>query len=123
MTYQIGKHFDFAASHTLDNLPDGHPCRRLHGHNYTVEIILAGPLDKVGMVLDYRALAPFKAFIDDTLDHRHLNDIAYFAKGSVSPTAEALAHYLYLKADGLLGFVVKAVRVSETGKTWAEYGR
>lgn len=122
MPYTIAKRFDFSASHILDGLPDGHQCGRLHGHNYSVEVELSavslppGP----GFVHDYGALAPIKRYIDDTLDHRHLNDVV-----NPNPTAEHLAHHLWHVASSLLdlppGVTVSAVRVHETPKTVAEY--
>ena len=115
--YRIAKCFDFAASHSLD-LPGGHPCSRLHGHNYSVEIILhAEELDGQGMVLDYGALSPFREVVNG-LDHQHLNDVL-----SIEPTAENIARWLFEQAAELWGSLVLAVRVSETGKTWAEYAR
>jgi len=115
--YLIAKRFDFSASHQLD-LGEGHPCARIHGHNYTVEIILgAEDLDDKGMVLDYGKLAPFKEVVNG-LDHRHLNDVL-----PVEPTAENIAHWLYSQAIELWPNLVFAIRVSETGKTWAEYAR
>jgi 6-pyruvoyltetrahydropterin/6-carboxytetrahydropterin synthase len=114
--YTISKEFHFSASHTLDTLAEGHPCKRLHGHNYVVELILqAKTLDEHGFVVDYTALKPFKQMIDDELDHRHLNDILPYAT-----SAENIARYLYEWAKPHWNQVV-AVRVSETPKTWAEY--
>ena len=114
--YTITKQFSFSASHVLDHLPDGHPCARLHGHNYTVELVLEGlELNESGFVRDYRDLDPFKTFVDEKLDHRHLNDVV---DGPTS--AENLARFLYEFARNLWPEVA-AVRVSETPKTWAEY--
>ncbi len=114
--YTITKQFSFSASHVLNHLPDGHPCARLHGHNYAVELVLEGlELNESGFVRDYRDLAPFKTFVDEKLDHRHLNDVV---DGPTS--AENLARFLYEFAHGLWPEVA-AVRVSETPKTWAEY--
>jgi 6-pyruvoyltetrahydropterin/6-carboxytetrahydropterin synthase len=91
-------------------------CARLHGHNYLVEIVLASAeLNEYGFVRDYGELKPFKNFIDDKLDHRHLNDIM---PGITS--AENVARWLFEFASGIWPEVV-AVRVSETPKTWAEY--
>ena len=39
--YTIAKQFSFSASHVIDGVPEDHPCGRLHGHNYTVEVQLA----------------------------------------------------------------------------------
>lgn len=114
--YRIKKRFSFSASHIIEGLPEGHKCSRLHGHNYEVELVLQSEeLDEVGFVVDYGDLNPFKRFIDETLDHRHLNDI-------LSPTsAEAIAAFLYKKAKEMWPQTC-LVRVSETPRTWAEYG-
>jgi 6-pyruvoyltetrahydropterin/6-carboxytetrahydropterin synthase len=117
MGYTISKTFGFAASHQLRRLPEGHPCGRLHGHNYTVTVELAGDgLDEAGMLFDYRALQPFKAWLDEYLDHRHLND--YLA----DPTAERLAAALHQAArERLPGAPISRVGVQETPGTWAWY--
>lgn len=114
--YTISKQFHFSASHQLTGLPPDHQCARLHGHNYVVELVLqAEALDEHGFVVDYLALRPFKEYLDETLDHRHLNDIFSF-----SPTAENLARHLYTWARSRWPQVT-AVRLSETPRTWAEY--
>ncbi len=114
--YKISKQFAFSASHILGGLPQEHPCSRLHGHNYVITVHLhAEELNEIGFVKDYRALDGIKKYIDDTLDHRHLNDIFSF-----NPTAENIARYLYdvFKADIP---ELYAVEVSETPKTTAIY--
>ena len=114
--YLIRKEFHFSASHQLDGLPDGHPCGRLHGHNYRVELVLAAEeLDATGFVVDYGDLRPFQRLIDDELDHRHLNDVL-----PCQTSAENIARYLFSRARKHWPQVL-AVRVSETPKTWAEY--
>lgn len=115
--YRITKEFHFSASHQLCHLPDDHPCARLHGHNYIVEVELsAEALDNDGFVMDYRALAPLKRYIDDELDHRHLNDVF----GHDMVTSERLARDIFDWCRKRWA-QVSAVRVSETPKTWAEY--
>jgi 6-pyruvoyltetrahydropterin/6-carboxytetrahydropterin synthase len=114
--YQISKQFHFSASHILHALPEGHPCSRLHGHNYIVELVLeSDTLDERGFVVDYGDLSPFGHMLDEELDHRHLNDVFPF-----NPTAENIACSLFEWAKAHWPQVV-AVRVSETPKTWAEY--
>ncbi|BCG64749.1 MAG: 6-pyruvoyltetrahydropterin/6-carboxytetrahydropterin synthase [Methyloprofundus sp.] len=114
--YTISKQFNFSASHVLEGLPDSHPCSRLHGHNYVVELTLAAKeLNATGFVVDYNELAAFKNIIDEILDHRHLNDVL-----TGSTTAEAIAKYLYDQAKSLWQEVV-SVSVSETPKTNAIY--
>ncbi|KJE34549.1 6-pyruvoyl tetrahydrobiopterin synthase [Thalassospira sp. HJ] len=115
--FTITKQFAFSASHQLSGLEDDHPCARLHGHNYIVEVELKGAsLDARGFVRDYRELGPLKRLIDDEFDHRHLNDVL----GHDHPTAEQLALFFYDWAHDRWP-EVSAVRVSETPKAWAEY--
>lgn len=115
--YRITKEFHFSASHQLFGLPEGHQCGRLHGHNYIVVVELASEdLDAHGFVRDYHELAPLKRYIDDELDHRHLNDVL----GDDCVTSERLAKHFY---DWCVARwpETTAVKVSETPKTWAEY--
>lgn len=118
VTAAISKEFTFSSSHQLYGLPEDHPCSRLHGHNYVVRLELQGTTDRTGFVMDYRALSPFKDFLDETMDHRHLNDVVKF-----NPTAEHLAKHLanYASATLHLPETVTLVKVSisETPKTWA----
>ncbi|WP_020590749.1 6-pyruvoyl trahydropterin synthase family protein [Kiloniella laminariae] len=115
--YRISKQFAFSASHQLFGVPEGHPCSRLHGHNYIVEIELSGAtLNQAGFVRDYLELGALKSYIDDELDHRHLNEVL----GDDLVTAERLAKHLFDWAFSRWPEVT-AMRVSETPKTWAEY--
>lgn len=121
MTFTIAKRFSFSASHALTLVPEGHKCRRTHGHNYEVEVICgADELDHREMVVDYFDLDPVKRFIDTRVDHQHLNDVM-----PGETTAERLAWWLYESLKGELPAEVAArivaVRVHETPKTWAEY--
>ncbi len=115
--YRISKQFHFSASHQLKGLTEDHPCARLHGHNYIVEVELAAEvLNAQGFVRDYRELADLKLYIDEKLDHRHLNDVL----GDDQVTAEHLARHFYDWCKARFS-ETSAVRVSETPKTWAEY--
>jgi 6-pyruvoyltetrahydropterin/6-carboxytetrahydropterin synthase len=119
--YRIGKRFRFEAAHCLSGLPEGHKCRRVHGHGYGVEIILtADQLAPPGFVTDFSDLAPVKRYLDEHLDHQVLNDVL-----PVEPTSENLARFL---AEWFIEHVeptipgrLLAVRVSETESSWSEY--
>lgn len=114
--YKISKQFAFSASHILEGLPQDHPCSRLHGHNYVVTVHLkSDKLNEIGFIKDYRELDSVKKYIDDTLDHRHLNDIFPF-----NPTAENIAKYLFETFSKDIRELY-AVEVSETPKTTAIY--
>ena len=115
--YRIYKEFSFSASHQLIGLAASHPCARLHGHNYCVRVELsAKQLNEHGMVCDYRELDRFKTYLDDEVDHRHLNEVF----GDSATTAEQLAHIFYSWCVQRWP-QVSAVSVSETPKSMAEY--
>ena len=114
--YTVSKRFEFAASHIIEGVAESHPCARLHGHNWTVSLHLAADdVDERGFVVDFLDLAPFRDYIDGSLDHRHLNDVL-----SCSPTSENLARHLYEVARQWWPEVV-ACTVSETSKVAAVY--
>jgi 6-pyruvoyltetrahydropterin/6-carboxytetrahydropterin synthase len=113
--WTISKQFSFSSSHYLSQLPDTHPCSRLHGHNYTATFFFcSATLTKEGFVIDYRELSPIKTFIKEELDHRHLNDIL------LVPTVENISLFLYEKFKTLYP-QLHAVEVQETPKTCCRY--
>lgn len=114
--YTISKTFHFSASHHLEGLPDTHPCTRSHGHNYVVKVELTDTrLNEVGFVIDYRKLDSIKQLIDETLDHRNLNDVL-----TCNPTAENIAKELF-KTFRMRYPQLTAIEVSETDKTNCRY--
>lgn len=125
--YTITKEFRFEASHTLETLPEGHKCRRLHGHSYRVIVALeAQVLDDHGFVVDFAILDDFKRWIDSELDHRHLNSLSYFKGGWTS--AEFIAEYCYDTLAQMLSYSAPHVdlvwcQVWETAKASATYRR
>ena len=42
---ELRKTFQFEAAHLLPHLPKKHKCRRLHGHSFQAEIVIAGDCD------------------------------------------------------------------------------
>lgn len=124
MTWRVSKLFRFSAAHQILTLPESHPCRRLHGHNYEVEVVCAADrLDEHGFVVDYAEVhAAVWPWIRDNIDHRHLND----ALSCGGTSAETLAEVIHGVAAERLAArgnscTVECVRVAETPGTWAEY--
>jgi len=110
MSMRIYKAFQIEAAHLLPNLPEGHKCRRLHGHSFTVEIHVQDKVDEaLGWVMDFADIG--KAFqpIYDMLDHHYLNDIP----GLENPTSENLARWIWQRLQPELG-TLSAVHVKET---------
>lgn len=109
----IGRQYHFSASHVLGGLPEGHPCTRLHGHNYDVEIVAEGLLDSRLMVIEFADLDLSMNKVIAELDHYHLNEVM------PQPTAEAIAAWILDRTPA----VVCRVRVWETPRCWAEATR
>jgi len=115
--WTISKEFSFSASHSLDGLPSEHPCSKLHGHNYVVRCFFKNAVtNNIGFVIDYRNLEKIKDYINNELDHKHLNDVFDF-----NPTAENIAKYLFEKIKALGYWQLNAIEVSETPKTNCRY--
>lgn len=114
--YKISKQFAFSASHVLNMLDKNHPCARMHGHNYLITVHLQSEtLDEYGFVKDYKSLSIVKKFIDETLDHRHLNDVI-----PGHPTSENIARFIFKRFKPELPELY-AVEVSETPQTSCVY--
>lgn len=114
--YKVHKEFEFCASHNLEGLEQGHPCMRVHGHNYKVIVELESEtLNEDGFVCDYRKLEPIKRMLDNAFDHKHLNDFLPF-----QPSAENIAKHIYDLCKPQFPQLV-AVTVKETDKTAATY--
>jgi 6-pyruvoyltetrahydropterin/6-carboxytetrahydropterin synthase len=114
---EIFKEMTFEAAHLLPNLPDGHKCRRLHGHSFVVQIHVSGDLvPQLGWVLDFADMK--KAFqpMYDQLDHHYLNEIP----GLENPTSENLARWIWKGLKPNLPQLTK-VLVKETCSTGCIY--
>lgn len=117
MHVKLSKTFAFEAAHLLPTFPEGHKCRRLHGHSFRVDVIVAGKVDEqLGYLVDYgeikRAFAPLR----DALDHRYLNDI----EGLENPTSEVLARWIWRRLRPALPLLAGVV-VHETCTSRCEY--
>ena len=117
MTMELYKEFTFEAAHLLPNVPEGHKCRRLHGHSFRFGVIVEGEVpEEKGYLIDYGDIKRAAEPIVRRLDHYYLNEI----EGLENPTAENIAAWIWhrLRPD-LPGLAL--VRVAETPMSWAEY--
>lgn len=88
----LHKQFRFESAHLLPNVPEGHKCRRLHGHSYRVTIWVRGDVgDESGWVMDFAELSAAFAPLHEQLDHRYLNEV----DGLENPTSERLAIWIW----------------------------
>ena len=117
MEVSLTKSFRFEAAHWLPTFPESHKCRRMHGHSFYVDVMVAGEVDpQKGYLMDFGQI---KAAIDpvrDQLDHRLLNEI----EGLENPTAEMLAKWVYDRLKPTLELLTR-ITVRETCTSAAEY--
>ena len=117
MHVSLSKTIHFEAAHWLPTFPEGHKCRRMHGHSFVVEVIVEGEVDEAtGYLIDFGEVKAACQPIEDQLDHRLLNEI----EGLENPTAEMLARWIYDRVKPTLPLLSR-VRVRETCTTAVEY--
>jgi 6-pyruvoyltetrahydropterin/6-carboxytetrahydropterin synthase len=132
MAILLGRRESFSAAHQLfdpDLTEDENrrlfgKCTNLHGHNYVVEVVVAGEIDAAsGYVFDLKALADvISSQIIRDVDHSNLNTEVPWLKGRI-PTAENLAQAFWERLEPELPErMLRSVRVWETDKNWAEVG-
>jgi 6-pyruvoyltetrahydropterin/6-carboxytetrahydropterin synthase len=102
--------------------------RNGHGHNYTLEVTVAGEPDPVtGFVVDLKWLKDvMEKNVLSAFDHRHLNlEVAEFAQGKSIPTTENIAIAAWDRMEPAIsaahGARLSNVRVYETPEIFAEY--
>jgi 6-pyruvoyltetrahydropterin/6-carboxytetrahydropterin synthase len=100
--------------------------RNGHGHNYTLEVTVAGEADPVtGFVVDLKWLKDvMEREVLEAYDHRHLNlEVAEFAR--TNPTTENIAIAAWKRLQAPIaaagGARLSRVRVYETAEIFAEY--
>jgi 6-pyruvoyltetrahydropterin/6-carboxytetrahydropterin synthase len=111
---RIGRTYRFEAAHHLPLLPDGHKCKRMHGHSYRVDVVVRGSLDARGFVADFAEIDAEILPLVARVDHRVLNDI----EGLENPTAELIAAWFLERVPA-----AQSVRVYENDDCWAEASR
>ena len=110
MKMELRKTFQFEAAHLLPHLPEDHKCRRLHGHSFQVEVVVAGEVDeKLGWVMDYAEITQAFQPLWKQLDHYYLNEIP----GLENPTSENIAMWIWKQLKSTLPLLTEIV-IAET---------
>jgi len=128
----LTKRYRFAASHRLHNPAFSEDenwrvygkCNNPygHGHNYTVEVSVSGPVDPgTGMVTHLGELDGFvEREVLEVFDHRNLNEEVPSFWGRV-PTTENLCIEIYNRLRAFPSAHVERIRVEETALNSFEY--
>ena len=117
MVCRLTKEFFFEAAHTLPHVAPDHPCHRMHGHSYRIEISVEGEVDsKLGWVYDHSEISNAMKPIIESLDHRYLNEIP----GLENPTAENICGWMWQRVAPLCPGLCEIV-VQETPRARCTY--
>ena len=129
-TVQVSRRETFNAAHQLrdpglsesENRRLYGKCANLHGHNYVLEVVVAGEIDPAtGYVMDLKRLSDvISRRIVEEVDHRNLNTDVPWLEGLI-PTAENLAVAFWERiCSELPAGALRSIRLWETDKNWAE---
>lgn len=123
----------FSASHRLFNpdLSEAENCEIYdkcsnpngHGHNYILEVVVAGEVDPVsGYLLDLKKLKRIiKENVIDKLDHKHLNLDVDFLR-NVIPTSENICMAIWKELiDKIPAGKLYSIKLYETENNYIEY--
>jgi 6-pyruvoyltetrahydropterin/6-carboxytetrahydropterin synthase len=106
MPYELFITAEFSAAHNLRHYKG--KCERLHGHNWRVDLRLAGSrLNDKGMLLDFVEAKRILAEVLDPFDHAYLNEVPPFDR--LNPSSENLARVI---AGAVARRVPRGVRVA-----------
>jgi|TARA_B100001964_G_scaffold230683_1_gene284466 6-pyruvoyltetrahydropterin/6-carboxytetrahydropterin synthase len=83
---------NFESARKLTQVPSGHPCGRLYGLAFQLEIHVDGELNPTtGMVVDFAVLEEAFAPLKAQLDHNYLNELS----GLENPTSEVMVEWIW----------------------------
>ena len=111
--YELIHTIRFESARKLTRVPPGHPCGRVYGLAFYLDIHVAGDLGAdTGWVIDFgeieAAFAPIRALVD----HNYLNDL----EGLENPTSEVLVTWIWgelrPRLPGLVQLVLRENDVS-----------
>jgi len=117
MHVRLMRSFGFEAAHFLPGFPDGHKCRRMHGHSFKVDVFVEGEIpDGQHHLVDYGDIKAATEPVREQLDHYCLNEI----EGLEHPTSEMLAKWIWDRLAGALP-LLSEIHVHETCTNRCEY--
>lgn len=142
---RLERKYEAEAAHRLTaGVPEGHQCRRSHGHRYIFTVMLIGDVSPdTGMLMEYADVDKRISRVLDMVDHRDLNAtlVGEPKEGGLAfvmnhnPTVENIARWfiaelrhqfprenLRVGVSSFLSAQVYAVRVEEDSRSVVEVG-
>lgn len=117
MKVRLEKKFRFEAAHWLPRVPEGHKCRRMHGHSFMVDVIVEGDVNPdTGWLVDFADLTQAWQPLHEQLDHFCLNDVS----GLENPTSENLCLWIWQRLKPVLPGLTEVI-VHETCTSSCQY--
>ena len=90
--YELKVISQFAAAHQLREFVG--KCEELHGHNWKVEVYVAGKrLGKDGLLIDFALIKKQTKQALEEMDHKFLNDLEVFK--DLNPSSENIARHIF----------------------------
>ena len=105
MPVSLCKEFRFEAAHYLPQMPEGHKCRRLHGHSFKIEVHVQGEIEEeTGILIDFADIKKVVKPLINQLDHYLINEVGEQLGEPLlkNPTSENMAKWFYKKLEGKL---------------------
>ncbi len=112
---RIVKSMSFDAAHFLDHDPNARPYARLHGHSFTLEVVIEGePQAETGWVVDFGDVGEALQQLHDALDHRLLNEVEGLERPTLENICQWAAARLKPRFPGLAEVRVSRPSIGET---------
>lgn len=117
MRVSLTREFSFDAAQSLTTFPEGHKCRQLHGHSFTLQVTVEGEVDPAtGLLYDHARIKEAVQPLVEQLDHRYLNDIP----GLENPTIEMMCKWFWDRLQPRLPGLSE-IMLLETPRAWCRY--
>ncbi len=114
---ELMKRYRVQAAHFIPGAPRDDPEHRLHGHCFSVELHVRGPVDpRLGWVIDFGDITAAWQPLFERIDHHLLNDVV----GMDDPSAEGVARWIHRRLAPELPQLFRVV-VVETARRRGSY--
>lgn len=114
MIFALKHQFRIESARFLPRLPEGHPCKQMHGHSFliTLDLEASSLHPELEWLVDFNQVSETVKPVLSKLDHKLLNEVP----GLENPTSENICLYLFRQLKPSL-MNLKKVSIKETPDT------